>query len=175
MIGPAASEPEGIGIAEAALIVRELVHAFELPLRARAAILNFVFCQGHSVDLTQEQLGLPKILAECLRSYVAVRMAGHKILSVLGGGTYGAAYLAIAAPSQRILAMRGTRIAPMAPLVLRAFEQLRGKVLSAEDSRGLAEWIPEVRVVNSVVRLPRALATELKELLVASDEAASAA
>ena len=72
------------------------------------------------LDFAQERFGLQRALAECLRAMVAARLRGHPIISILGGGTYGAAYLALAAPSHRILAIRGTSVAPMAPQVLRA-------------------------------------------------------
>jgi hypothetical protein len=125
-------------------------------------ILNCIFCQGHSLDVAQEDLGLPRILAECLRSFVAVRLLGHRLISVLGGGTYGAAFLAFAAPSHRVLAIRGTKIAPMAPELLRAFQRLKGK--KDESEKNLAELVPEVKVVESVLRLPRALQEEIHQL-----------
>lgn len=162
ILGPAAEEGQGIGIVEATAIVQKLVRALELTPAEQAFVLNFVFCQGHVVDLDQERLGLPKVLAQCLRAYVAVRLAGHAIFSVLGGGTYGAAYAALAAPSHRILAIRGTKVAPMAPAVLRAFESLRGKKGFELGEQGLAEWIPDVRIVESIVRLPRALREEVE-------------
>ena len=125
---------------------------------------DFLFCQGHAVDLVQERFGLPRALAECLRAMVAARLLGHPIISVLGGGTYGAAYLALAAPSHRILALRGTSVAPMAPHVLQAFQALRGFKSGQEAEMQLAELIPGIRMVESVIRLPRVLREELTEL-----------
>jgi hypothetical protein len=87
----------------------------------------------------------------------------------VGGGTYGAAYLALAAPSHRVLAMRGTSIAPMAPDVLRAFQSLRGKKAGQEPEAQLAELIPEIRIVESVIRLPRVLREEIFTLLDGAD------
>ncbi|GIW43055.1 MAG: hypothetical protein KatS3mg077_0337 [Candidatus Binatia bacterium] len=157
ILGPAEDSYDGIGIIEIAAIVHQLQRTFFLPEGSKATIVNFVFCQGHVVDLEQERLGLPRVLAECLRTYVAVRCSGHRVLSVLGGGTYGAAYLALAAPSHRIFAIRGTKVAPMAPAVLRAFHASKGKVSADKLEQEPAEWIPEVVPVESVVRLPRVL------------------
>jgi acetyl-CoA carboxylase alpha subunit len=138
------------------------------PGKERAPILIFVFCQGHAVDVEEERLGLHASLAECLRSLVAARLLGHPILSVRGGGAYGAAYLALAAPSHRILAIRGTTVAPMAPEVLTAFRRLKGLRQERETASDLAELIPEVTIVNSVVRLPRALHEALAEVTAAA-------
>ncbi len=163
IVGPAVSEQEGIGIVEASAIVQKLLRCFALPRGTRATILNFVFCQGHIVDLDQERIGLPRVLGECLRAYVAASLCGHTIMSVLGGGTYGAAYLALAAPSRRIFAIRGTKVAPMAPAVLKAFQSLKGMGHPPSLEQALAERIPEVRIVDSIVRLPRALKEALTE------------
>jgi hypothetical protein len=114
--------------------------------------------------LAQERSGLPRALAECLRAMVAARLLGHPIVSVLGGGTYGAAYLALAAPSHRILAMQGTAVAPMAPEVLRAFEALRGHRATQPGGAQLAELIPDIRMVESAIRLPRVLREELERV-----------
>ncbi|MEO8603714.1 MAG: hypothetical protein ABI629_14165, partial [bacterium] len=76
-------------------------------------------------------------------------------------GAYGAAYLSIAAPSHRVLALRGTALAPMAPRVLAAFSKLR-EIRTAAGPADLAALVPEIRLVESVVRLPRALADELQ-------------
>jgi hypothetical protein len=143
-------------------VLEQLCRVRDLSPTEHALILNCIFCQGHSLDVAQEELGLPRILAECLRSFVAVRLLGHRLISVLGGGTYGAAFLAFAAPSHRVLAIRGTKIAPMAPELLRAFQRLKGK--KDESEKNLAELIPEVKVVESVLRLPRALQEEIRQL-----------
>jgi len=155
----------GVGIEEAAVVTDMLRLATQRRQPERAAILTFLFCQGHAVDLTQERFGLHRALAECLRGMVAARLLGHPIVSVLGGGTYGAAYLALAAPSHRILAMRGTSVAPMAPQVLRAFQALRGAKAGQEPEAQLAELIPDIHMVESVIRLPRVLREELTTLL----------
>jgi len=117
------------------------------------------------VYYAQERFGLHRALAECLRAMVAARLRGHPIVSILGGGTYGAAYLALAAPSHRILAMRGTSVAPMAPHVLRAFQALRGQPPQPEAGAQLAELIPDIQIVESVIRLPRVLREELTHLI----------
>ena len=127
-------------------------------------------CQGHAVDCVQERFGLPRALAECLRAMAAARLLGHPIVSILGGGAYGAAYLALAAPSHRILAMRGTAVAPMAPELLRAFETLRGHKATPRGGAQLAELIPDIRIVESVIRLPRVLREELQKLLVQGEK-----
>lgn len=161
IIGP--EQAGGVGIEEAAVITDMLQR-----LTARgsdpAIILTFLFCQGHAVDHTQERFGLHRALAECLRAMVAARLLGHAVASVLGGGTYGAAYLSLAAPSHRIFAMRGTSVAPMSPQVLRAFQSLRGHKPGHEATSQLAELIPEIRIVESIIRLPRLLAAELESL-----------
>jgi acetyl-CoA carboxylase alpha subunit len=126
-----------------------------------APIITFLFCRGHASTLADERAGLPRALAECLRGLVTARVMGHPLLCVLAGGAYGAAYLALAAPSHRILAIRGTAVAPMAPRVLAAFQRLRGIRAAADTPPDLARMIPEIRIVESVVRLPRVLAEEL--------------
>lgn len=164
IIGPERLEGSGVGIEEVALITK-MIRKVDAQSGAKATILVFLFCQGHVVDVAQERFGLPRALAACLRTMVAARMRGHSIITVLGGGTYGAAYLALAAPSHRVLAMRGTSVAPMAPEVLRAFQTLRGRKAGQEPEAQLAELIPEIRIVESVIRLPRALREEMSSLL----------
>jgi malonate decarboxylase beta subunit len=164
IIGPEPVAGAGVGIEETAACTALLQAA----AARRAAILTFLFCQGHAVDTAQERFGLPRALAECLRAMVAARGCGCPIVSILGGGTYGAAYLTLAAPSHRILAMRGTSIAPMAPRVLHAFQALRGAAASADASAHLAELIPDIRIVESVIRLPRVLREELTQLIAAA-------
>ncbi len=165
IVGPEQARSSGVGIEEAA-VVTEMLRAATQPAGAeRAAILTFLFCQGHAVDFAQERFGLHRALAECLRAMVAARLLGHPIVSILGGGTYGAAYLALAAPSHRILAMRGTSVAPMAPQVMQAFQALRGHKAGEEPQAQLAELIPDIRMVDSVIRLPRVLREELTTLL----------
>jgi malonate decarboxylase beta subunit len=154
----------GVGIEEAAVVVDMLRSAATRVAGSRAVILTFLFCQGHAVDLVQERCGLPRALGECLRAMAAARRLGHPIISVLGGGTYGAAYLALAAPSHRILALRGTSIAPMAPHVLQAFQALHGFKSGQEAEMQLAELIPGIRMVDNVIRLPRVLREELADL-----------
>jgi acetyl-CoA carboxylase carboxyltransferase component len=165
IVGPEQGRGSGVGIAEAAVVTDMLRVTVERRAAERAAILTFLFCQGHAVDFAQERFGLQRALAECLRAMVAVRLLGHPIISILGGGTYGAAYLALAAPSHRILAIRGTSVAPMAPQVLRAFQALRGRKAGQESNAQLAELIPDIRMVESVIRLPRALGEEVTGLL----------
>ncbi len=164
IVGPEQARGSGVGIEEAAVVTDMLRLAARSGVE-RAAILTFLFCQGHAVDFAQERFGLQRALAECLRAMVAARLLGHPIISILGGGTYGAAYLALAAPSHRILAIRGTSVAPMAPQVLRAFQALRGPKAGQETSAQLAELIPDIRMVESVIRLPRVLGEELTTLL----------
>jgi hypothetical protein len=53
----------------------------------------------------------------------------------------------------------------MAPQVLRAFQALRGQKAGQEASGQLAELIPDIRMVESVIRLPRVLGEELSTLL----------
>ncbi len=163
ILEPEPSYGAGVGIEEAA-VVADMIRSATTQPGPRAAILTFLFCQGHAVDLEQERFGLPRALAECLRSMAAARWLGHPIISVLGGGTYGAAYLALAAPGHRILALRGTSIAPMAPHVLQAFQALRGFKSGQEVEMQLAELIPGIRMVESVIRLPRVLREELTDL-----------
>jgi malonate decarboxylase beta subunit len=165
IVGPEQARGSGVGIEEAAVVTDMLRLAAQRGAPERAAILTFLFCQGHAVDFAQERFGLQRALAECLRAMVAARLRGHPIISVLGGGTYGAAYLALAAPSHRILAIRGTSVAPMAPQVLRAFQALRGQKAGQEASAQLAELIPDIRMVESIIRLPRVLGEELTTLL----------
>ncbi len=163
IIGPEQSRG-GVGLEEAAVVTDMLRQTVSRQDTSGAPILTFLFCQGHAVDTAQERFGLHRALAECLRAMVAARLLGHPIVSVLGGGTYGAAYLALAAPSHRILAMRGTSVAPMAPEVLRAFETLRGRKAAPGDAAHLAELIPDIRIVESVIRLPRVLREELMKI-----------
>lgn len=150
--------PRGIGIEDAAAVTSMIRYA--VSQGGRAPIVTFLFCRGHDNDLAEERAGLPSALAECLKSLVAARLLGHPLLCVLGGGAYGAAYLSLAAPSHRILAIRGTTVAPMAPRVLAAFQRLRGIRNDPETPQNLAHLIPEIRIVESVVRLPRALNEE---------------
>jgi acetyl-CoA carboxylase carboxyltransferase component len=164
IVGPEQGHGSGVGIEEATIVTDMLACAVRQRGMQPAAILTFLFCQGHAVDCAQERFGLPRALAECLRAMVAARLLGHPIVSILGGGTYGAAYLALAAPSHRILAMRGTSVAPMAPEVLRAFEALRGHKATPPGGAQLAELIPDVRIVESVIRLPRVLREELEKI-----------
>ena len=164
VLGPEAGTGDGLGIEEAARVSALLARVIDRP-GPRAMILNFLFCQGHAVDAAQERFGVHRALAQCLRAMVAARRAGHPIVTVLGGGTYGAAYFALAAPSHRILAMQGTSVAPMAPEVLRAFQELRGKSPEYHADAHLAERIPDVRIVESVIRLPRVLREELEALI----------
>jgi len=164
IVGPEQAHGSGVGIEEAAVVTDMLARAARERGAQPAAIITFLFCQGHAVDLAQERSGLARALAECLRAMVAARLLGHPIVSVLGGGTYGAAYLALAAPSHRILAMQGTAVAPMAPEVLRAFEALRGHRATQPGGAQLAELIPDIRMVESVIRLPRVLREELERV-----------
>lgn len=150
--------PRGIGIEDAAAVATMV--RFAVAQNGRAPIVTFLFCRGHDNDLAEERAGLPSALAECLKSLVTARLLGHPLLCVLGGGAYGAAYLSLAAPSHRILAIRGTSVAPMAPRVLAAFQRLRGIRNDPHTPQDLAQLIPEIRIVESVVRLPRALNEE---------------
>lgn len=156
LVGPERSQT-GIGIEDAGTVARMVRYAVEHSTAEPAPILTFLFCRGHANDVREERAGLPAALAECLKSLVAARLMGHPLVSVLGGGAYGAAYLSLAAPSHRILAIRGTTVAPMAPRVLAAFRRLRGVRNDPETPQNLAQLIPEIRIVESVVRLPRAL------------------
>jgi malonate decarboxylase beta subunit len=160
IVGPERSQ-DGIGVADAHGVLRAVELAAERSRRTPAPIITFLFCRGHASTLAEERAGLPRALAECLRGMVAARLLGHPLICVLGGGAYGAAYLALAAPSHRILAIRGTTVAPMAPRVLAAFQRLRGIRAAPATSPDLARMIPEIRIVESVVRLPRVLADEL--------------
>lgn len=160
LVGPERSHL-GIGIVEAHAIVQALRLAAEQSRRRPVPIVTFVFCRGHASELDAERAGLPRALAECLRSMVAVRLLGHPLVCVLGGGAYGAAYLTLAAPSHRVLAIRGTTVAPMAPRVLATFQRLRGVRHDDHTPEDLARHIPEIRIVESVVRLPRTLVEEL--------------
>jgi acetyl-CoA carboxylase beta subunit len=164
IVGPEEVQGGGLGIEESSLIT-EMIERAAAAGEPPAPILTFLFCQGHAVDLAEERFGLPQALAQCLIAMVAARMRGHPIVTVLGGGTYGAAYLALAAPSHRILAMRGTSVAPMAPKVYEAFQALRGRAGTPAAEAQLAELIPEVRGVASVIGLPRVLRQELTGLL----------
>lgn len=167
VVGPESGAGIGVGIEEAALVTRLLATTVAQG-GVPASILSFVFCQGHVVDFTQERYGLHRALAECLRALVAARLRGHPLLSTLGGGTYGAAYLAFAAPSHRVLAMQGTSVAPMAPDVLAAFQDLRGRAAGHDADAHLADLIPDVRIVESIIRLPRILREELQAVVRAS-------
>jgi acetyl-CoA carboxylase alpha subunit len=129
--------------------------------RERAPILVFLFCRGHAHEIGQERAGLHVALAECMKSLVVAGLAGHPLLCILGGGAYGAAYLSLAAPCHRVLAIRGTTVAPMAPRVLAAFRQLKGAREGPETPQDLARLIPEIRIVESVVALPRVLREEV--------------
>lgn len=164
IVGAARRAELGIGIEEANAITEMVRFAVGRPGRKRAPILIFVFCQGHAVDVEEERLGLHASLADTLRSLVAARQLGHPVICVLGGGAYGAAYLTLAAPSHRILAMRGTTVAPMAPRVLASFRRLKGLREGLETASDLAELIPDIEIVNSIVRLPRALRDALDEV-----------
>lgn len=150
--------PRGIGIDDAAAVTSMVRYA--VAQGGRAPIVTFLFCRGHDNDLAEERAGLPSALAECLKCLIAARLLGHPLLCVLGGGAYGAAYLSLAAPSHRILAIRGTTVAPMAPRVLAAFQRLRGIRNDPDTPQDLAHLIPEIRIVENVVRLPRALNEE---------------
>lgn len=161
IVGPERSS-HGIGVADA----HAVLHAVHEAVRSApgAPIVTFLFCRGHASELRQERAGLPRALAECLRGLMTARLAGHPLLCVLGGGAYGAAYLSIAAPCHRILALQGTTVAPMAPRVLATFRELRQLHDGAAGANDLAALIPGIRIVESVVRLPRALADELAAL-----------
>lgn len=160
LVGPERSHL-GIGVVEARGIVRALQLAAERSRRRPVPIVTFVFCRGHASDLEAERAGLPRALAECLRTMVAARLLGHPLVCVLGGGAYGAAYLTLAAPCHRVLAIRGTTVAPMAPRVLATFRRLREVRHDDHTPDDLARHIPEIRIVESVVRLPRTLVEEL--------------
>jgi len=152
---------EGFGVADANAVLRGVRTAVTSSRGTPAPIITFLFCRGHASALADERAGLPRALAATLRGLMAARLLGHPLLCVLGGGAYGAAYLTLAAPSHRILAIRGTAVAPMAPRVLAAFQQLRGVSAAPETPPDLARMIPQIRMVESVVRLPSALDEEL--------------
>ena len=161
IIGPERSH-DGVGVADAHAVLQAVeIAAAASPRRAPAPIVTFLFCRGHATTLRDERAGLPRALADCLRGLVTARLLGHPLICVLGGGAYGAAYLALAAPCHRILAIRGTTVAPMAPRVLAAFQHLRGIRDASDTPPDLARMIPQIRIVDSVIRLPRALADEL--------------
>jgi acetyl-CoA carboxylase alpha subunit len=160
IVGPERSV-HGIGIEDAHTVTEMVRFAVRQSRGVRAPILTFLFCRAHANDLHEERAGLHCALAECLRSFVTARLLGHPLLCTLGGGAYGAAYLAFAAPSHRILGIRGTMVAPMAPRVLTSFRRLRGIRDDPETPQNLAHLIPHLRIVESVVRLPRALHEEL--------------
>jgi malonate decarboxylase beta subunit len=157
ILGPERS-PHGIGVAEAHAVLQAVRQAVRTA--PGVPIVTFLFCRGHASDLRQERAGISRALAECLRGLTVARLAGHPLVCVLGGGAYGAAYLSIAAPSHRILAIQGTTVAPMAPRVLATFRRLRALQDAAQTGDDLAALIPEIRIVESVVRLPRALGEE---------------
>jgi hypothetical protein len=160
IVGPERSGT-GIGIDDAYTLTRMIRLATTESRRGRPPIVIFLFCRGHSNELAEERAGLASALVECLRALVLARSLGHPIVCVLGGGAYGAAFLSLAAPSHRIIAIRGTSIAPMTPRVLAAFQRLRGVREAAETPQDLAKLIPEIRILESVVRLPHALAEEI--------------
>jgi malonate decarboxylase beta subunit len=159
IVGPERSQ-RGIGVADAHAVLQAVRHA--AATAPGAPIVTFLFCHGHASDLAEERAGLPRALAECLRGLTAARLDGHPLVCVLGGGAYGAAYLTLAAPSHRILAIRGTAVAPMAPRVLANFQRLRGMRAAPETPPALAELIPDLRIVESVLRLPRVLGEEIE-------------
>jgi malonate decarboxylase beta subunit len=160
ILGPERPQ-RGIGVEDAQAVAEMVRFAVRESWAAPAPIAMFLFCRGHSNDLYEERAGLPCALAECLRSLLVARLLGHPLLCMLGGGAYGAAYLSLAAPSHRILAIRGTSVAPMAPRVLAAFERLRGVRDAPETPPDLAHFIPEIRIVENIVHLPRVLHEEL--------------
>jgi malonate decarboxylase beta subunit len=160
IIGPQRTR-EGFGVADANAVLHAVRIAAASSRGAPAPIIIFLFCRGHATTLVDERAGLPRALAETLRGLMAARLRGHPLLCVLGGGAYGAAYLAVAAPSHRVLAIRGTAVAPMAPRVLAAFQQLSGVRAASATPPDLSRLIPEIRMVESVVRLPRVLDEEL--------------
>lgn len=160
IVGPERSA-QGIGIEDAHAITEMIRYAVRHSGGVHAPILTFLFCRAHANDLHEERAGLHCALAECLKSYVTARLLGHPLLCTLGGGAYGAAYLSLAAPSHRILGIRGTMVAPMAPRVLASFRRLRGIRDAPETPQNFAHLIPHLRTVESVVRLPRVLHEEL--------------
>jgi malonate decarboxylase beta subunit len=162
IVGPEAAH-EGIGIEDAHTVARMVRTAVTDGGRTRPPIIIFLFCRGHAHDIEQERAGLPVALAECMKSLVVAGLAGHPLLCVLGGGAYGAAYLSLAAPCHRVLAIRGTTVAPMAPRVLAAFQELRGAREAPDTPQDLARLIPAIRIVESVVALPRVLRQEVAD------------
>jgi malonate decarboxylase beta subunit len=165
IVGYQGARSSGVGIEDASAVSEMIRFAVRTSSAEPAPILTFLFCQGHAIDIEQERFGLQRALAECLRSFVVARLQGHPLMCVLGGGAYGAAYLSFAAPCHRVLAMRGTTVAPMAPNLLSAFRSLRGMREHTASADDLAELIPEIRMVDSVIRLPRVLREELDTLL----------
>lgn len=158
IVGPEQSH-RGIGVDDADVILQAVQHA--VTHDPGAPIVTFLFCRGHASDLHEERAGISRALAEALKGLLAARLAGHPLLCVLGGGAYGAAYLTLAAPSHRVLALRGTSVAPMAPRVLAAFQRLRGMRADAGTPPSLAELIPDVHLVDGIVRLHTVLAEDL--------------
>jgi hypothetical protein len=152
----------GIGIEDAQTITETIRFAVRQSHGVRAPILTFLFCRAHVNDLHEERAGLHCALAECMKSFVTARLLGHPLLCTLGGGANGAAYQAHAAPSHPIHGIRGTMVAPMAPRVLTSFRRLRGIRDDPETPQNLAHLIPHLRIVESVVRLPRVLHEELE-------------
>jgi acetyl-CoA carboxylase alpha subunit len=152
---------DGVGVADACAVLSAVRLAAERSRDTPAPIIIFLFCRGHATTLREERAGLPRALAECLRGLVTARLLGHPLLCVLGGGAYGAAYLALAAPCHRVLAIRGTAVAPMSPRVLAAFQARRGVRAAPVTPPDLARMLPDIRIVESVVRLPRVLGDEL--------------
>lgn len=161
IVGPERPQ-EGVGSAVAQAVLEAVRLAVVRSHGAPAPIVTFLFCRGHATSIDEERAGLPAALAACLEGLVTARLLGHPLVCVLGGGAYGAAYLTLAAPSHRVLAIRGTAVAPMAPRVLAAFQRLRGLREAAETPADLARMIPEIRIVESIVRLPRVLGEELE-------------
>jgi acetyl-CoA carboxylase alpha subunit len=160
IVGPERST-QGVGIEDAHTVAEMIRLAVRQSRGVRAPILTFLFCRAHANDLHEERAGLHCALAECLKSYVTARLLGHPLLCTLGGGAYGAAYLSLAAPSHRILGIRGTMVAPMAPRVLSSFRRLQGIREDPDTPQNFAHLIPQLRIVESVVRLPAVLHEEL--------------
>lgn len=160
IVGPERSH-EGIGIEDAYTVASTVRSVVAEGGRERAPIVIFLFCRSHSHDVEQERAGLPLALAECMKSLLVARLSGHPLLCLLGGGAYGAAYLSLAAPCHRVLAIRGTTVAPMAPRILAAFQRLRGMREAPDTPEDLARLIPEINIVRSIVALPRALRDEV--------------
>jgi malonate decarboxylase beta subunit len=157
IVGPEQSQ-RGIGVEDADVILAAIGHAVRHD--PGAPIVTFLFCRGHASDVREERAGISRALAECLKGLVAARLAGHPLVCVLGGGAYGAAYLTLAAPSHRVLALRGTTVAPMAPRVLGAFQRMRGMRDDA-GAPALAHLVPDIRMVEGVVRLHTELGDEI--------------